>query len=634
MAFLYPAFLIGALAIAIPIVLHLLRRDVAPEVPFTAVRLLRRSTIERADRRRLRDLLLLIARVVALLLLAAAFARPYVQGAAPPVLRVVAIDRSYSMDAPGVFARALALARESIDEAASGERIAVVAFDDGAEVLAAPGGAADARAALKGLVSGFGATRYGPVVQQAADLAGGAAGRLVIITDLQRAGWDGEASSSLPGGWTLSVKDVMQDAAAPRSNLAVTAVTVADGRVAAAIRNDGPVARAGRVRVVYDGHEAAAAEYAVPPGGAIDAPIAWRAPETGSFTVAIDDPDGLAADNTRFVALGSRGAASSLIVSGSAGSGAGSAGARTGGDGAAASNAAGKASALYLSRALGTSPGDAVEVVSGSQVAAMSLEQLSTYRGVALVTTLGLERSARERLMSFVNGGGGLFITAAPDLDASILAEMTGWQPPLTAVEQGGPLTLAATDLRHPIFRPFGALAANLGQVRVDRSWRVSPDGWSVVARFSNGTPALLERVAGQGRVVLFASDVNRRWNDFPLHPAFVPFAMEAMRYVAGDRRQPRDFTVAQAPAQARQVPGVYRGPDNRPFSVNVDAREGALDRMNQRDFEGRVQRSGAGASRAADKQAQQTESSQSYWQYGLALMIATLIAESVVGRA
>src|SRR6476619_961046 len=99
MAFLYPAFLIGALATAIPIVLHLLRRDVAPEVPFTAVRLLRRSPVERADRRRLRDLLLLAARVVALLLLAAAFARPYVQGATPGAsLRIVAVDRSYSMN--------------------------------------------------------------------------------------------------------------------------------------------------------------------------------------------------------------------------------------------------------------------------------------------------------------------------------------------------------------------------------------------------------------------------------------------------------------------------------------------------------------------------------------------------------
>ena len=42
MSFLYPIFLAGAVAIAIPIALHLLRRDVAPEVPFTAVRLLRR----------------------------------------------------------------------------------------------------------------------------------------------------------------------------------------------------------------------------------------------------------------------------------------------------------------------------------------------------------------------------------------------------------------------------------------------------------------------------------------------------------------------------------------------------------------------------------------------------------------
>ncbi len=76
MSFLYPAFLLGAIAIAIPIVLHLLRRDVAPEVPFTAVRLLRRSPIQRSRRRRLQDLLLLAARVAALLLLAAAFARP------------------------------------------------------------------------------------------------------------------------------------------------------------------------------------------------------------------------------------------------------------------------------------------------------------------------------------------------------------------------------------------------------------------------------------------------------------------------------------------------------------------------------------------------------------------------------
>ena len=187
----------------------------------------------------------------------------------------------------------------------------------------------------------------------------------------------------------------------------------------------------------------------------------------------------------------------------------------------------------------------------------MSADEVSNYRGVALLSTRGLERAARDRLMTYVKGGGGLFVAAASDLEIAVLAEMTGWQPALTAVEQSGPLTLAATDLRHPIFRPFGALAANLGQVRFDRSWRVSPDGWSIVARFSNGSPALLERPLGQGRVVLFASDVDRRWNDFPLHPAFVPFAIEALRYVAGDRREPRELH--RGPGARRGAPGPGR---------------------------------------------------------------------------
>ena len=112
MSFLYPAFLIGGLAVAVPIVLHFLRRDVAPEVPFSAVRLLQRSPIERSRRRRLRDLLLLAARVAALLLLAAAFARPFAPGAsAASGVLLIAIDRSLSMSAPGVFERALDLAR-------------------------------------------------------------------------------------------------------------------------------------------------------------------------------------------------------------------------------------------------------------------------------------------------------------------------------------------------------------------------------------------------------------------------------------------------------------------------------------------------------------------------------------------
>ena len=130
MGFLYPAFLLGALAIAVPVVLHLLRRDVAPEVPFSAVRLLRRTPIEQTRRRRLKDLLLLAARVAALALLAAAFARPYLKAAAGDTpLHIVAVDRSYSMSAPGRFERALSLARDAIDAASRSDSVALIAFE-------------------------------------------------------------------------------------------------------------------------------------------------------------------------------------------------------------------------------------------------------------------------------------------------------------------------------------------------------------------------------------------------------------------------------------------------------------------------------------------------------------------------
>jgi hypothetical protein len=613
MAFLYPAFLLGGLAIALPIVLHLLRRHVAPEVPFTAVRLLQKSPVERAERRRLRELILLAARIAALLLLATAFARPYMRGAAPPPLRIVDVDRSFSLGAPGVFDRARELARAATAHASSAERVAVVAFDDRAEVVAPPGPAADAGRAVEGLQAGFGATRYGPVFQLAADLAGGAAGRLVIVSDLQRGGWDAESLAALPPGWELELEDARDSES---HNLAVTAASVEPDRVVASLQYSGADATSGRVRAFVDGKEAAAADFRVAPRGTVEVSIPWRVPTSGGLRVAVDDPGGLPADDARFVALGSM-AASPLVI--------------TSGDGAAGSPSA-KPAAFYLSRALGTTAGT-VDVAPASRLAGMSLDDVTSRRGVALLSTRGLDRAGRERLMAFVSAGGGLFLAAGPDLEIPVLAEMTGWQPPLAAVEQPGPLTLAPTDLRHPVFQPFGAVLANLAQVRFERAWRVDPQGWTVIARFSNGTPALVERAMGKGRVVLLASDVDRRWNDFPLHPAFVPFALETLRYVAGSRAA-HDYLVAEAPAEARHTPGVYRAADGRPFAVNVDIRESALEAMTADEFSRQVQRPAAGAGPAAVEQARQTEAHQSYWQYGLALMIATLVAESVAGRA
>ena len=98
-----------------PIVLHLFRREIAPPVPFTAVRFLQKRTIERQERRRIQDPWLLLLRVAALALLALAFARPYLRADAPtqpPV--VLAVDVSYSMGAPGRLEAARAAATTAL----------------------------------------------------------------------------------------------------------------------------------------------------------------------------------------------------------------------------------------------------------------------------------------------------------------------------------------------------------------------------------------------------------------------------------------------------------------------------------------------------------------------------------------
>ena len=607
MNFLYPAFLLGALATAIPIVLHFLRRDVAPEVPFSAVRLLRRSPVSRSRRRRLRDLVLLAARIVALLLLAAAFARPYIVGATgSSSLRIVAVDRSFSMGPPGRFVHAIDLARRAVDDARPGERVAILAFDDRADIIEPPGPAAAARAALAGLQPGSGATRYEALFAKAAEIAGADDGRLIVVTDLQRSGWEGEDRAVLPAGLVLDLKD----AGAPPDNLSVASFRVAGDRVVASIGNSGRTARTGQVRVERDGRTVATASYAVPPGSSVEAPIAYHVPGSGFIAVSIDDPDGFAADNRRFAVLDPVSPQLILLVTSGA-----------------------SESGFYLARALGATGGRMDTRASPSS--SMPQGDLSGYSAVVLLSTRGLERRSRELIAGFVRSGGGLLIAPSPDVEPVVLSAIFNWQPAIAGtVETAAAVTLSPMDLRHPIFRLFGARAANLGRVRFERTWRLGTEGWEVAARFTDGSAALLDRREGKGRVVLFASDLDRRWNDFPLQPAFVPFAVEAVRYVSGTRDRGRDYIIGSVPDGVADQPGVYRtSGGDRAVAVNVDTRESATGAMSTDEFAGMVERVSADRP-VADPRAQQVEARQAYWQYGLLLMLVALVAESFVGRS
>src|SRR4051812_47696719 len=619
MSFLTPLYFIGAALIALPIVLHLMRRDVAPPVPFTAVSLLKKTSVDRSRQHRLRDLLLLAARICALLLLAGSFARPYIAGARSTTrTTVIAVDRSFSMSAGGRRDRARALAREAID-AAAGDRIAVIAFDERADVVAPAGTASEARAAVAGIEPGFAATRYAAAFDKAAEvLSDSDRARLVVVTDLQRTGFDA-TSAVLPEGIELTVRD----AGSATQNLSVSNAAFDPARhlVTATVRNDGTESRTTDVRVDLADRRLPPKHVAIAAGESAEVAFEVQG-DPRTVKVSVNDETGYVADNDRFAVFDRVGLPRLLIVTGGAASTAG----------------------FYLSHALqadaGEGPDFDVRSVTGTAFAALTAAQMRDYAAVALLSTHALDRRVGERLRGFVDHGGGLFIAAGADVDPSLLSAMLDWKPVLAPRDSRRTRVLAATDLRHPIFRPFDAVAANFGQVAFERAWAIDPgDEWRVAARFTDGIPALLERhvevpaAASRtpGHVLLFTSDVDRRWNEFPLHPTFVPFTQELARYLGARLAPVSSFLVADVPQGVPGTPGFARAGD-RTIAVNVDPRESRVERVSPLEFQKLVVRTAASALPRAERLARDTESQQNYWRYGLMLLLVTLVVEAFVG--
>jgi hypothetical protein len=336
--------------------------------------------------------------------------------------------------------------------------------------------------------------------------------------------------------------------------------------------------------------------------------------QRATVVLAGDDPDGYAADNARYAVRESRTLPRVLVVNGTSGS----------------------TSGFYLTRALlaegDEGPDFEVRSVTGQALSALTSAQLRDESAIAILSTHGLDRRAGEALRAYLQSGGGLFVAASSDVDAAVLSTLLAWTPPLAPKDVRHAGVLAATDLRHPILRPFDAVAANLGQVTFDRAWAIDArNGWRVVARYTNGDAALAERTGGPGRVLLLTSDVDRRWNEFPLHASFVPFAQETARYLGAHAPVVTAVLVADVPAGMAPRPGLAES-GGRAMAVNVDPRESRIDRVTPSEFQTLVTRTASQARPRAQRLAAQTEGQQNYWRYGLMLMLAALAIEAFVG--
>ena len=136
MNFLYPLFLVGALAVALPILFHLIRRSPRNRIPFSALRFLEPSSPRLTRKSRLEHLWLLLLRCLILLLLAAAFARPYLEsalgtfdGETNPPSHFFLLDASASMKRGRAWEDARAILRRQLEQIETNARAAVYAFD-------------------------------------------------------------------------------------------------------------------------------------------------------------------------------------------------------------------------------------------------------------------------------------------------------------------------------------------------------------------------------------------------------------------------------------------------------------------------------------------------------------------------
>ncbi len=317
MGFLDPLFLVAAVAVAVPLVLHLARRHESRRVAFPALRYLLRTEREHARRIRLRQLLLLLLRVAVVLLVVAAGARLFLRGAGgahEPTALAIVLDNSLSTSRVAgeerVLDRLQALALRTLDLAGPDDRVWVLRAAEPWDV-ATPGNAASARVRVTSTEPSAAAADLGAAVARAAALVRGAglpAAEVELLSDLQASAFpDSGAASPAPGSGPRPALVVYRPPDAPGDNHFVADVLPGGGlpplagrrsQVAATLGGSDTVALP--LRLVVDERIRAAAT--APPGTAVLLPFGPFA--TGWVEGYVEtDPDALRGDDRRWFAL-------------------------------------------------------------------------------------------------------------------------------------------------------------------------------------------------------------------------------------------------------------------------------------------------------------------------------------------
>jgi hypothetical protein len=687
MGLLAPAFLAGLLAIGIPIAIHLVNRERRVVVQFPSLMFLHKIPYRSVRRQKLRHLLLLAMRCLALALLVAAFSRPFLQrhkaGASSlhgARERVILVDRSYSMGYADHWKRALDAARAATKDLAGNDRATIVFFANDPSAATEPtANQARLERAIAGAQLSSEGTRYEPALKLAAQILSASnlpRKEVVLISDFQRVGWGRRDDIQLPAGTAMSTVDV---GGAESADLAVTQVSTERDRtgdrdrvtVTARVTNTGSAARTVDATLDLGGRAVETKKLTVPPKGVAQArfsPNAVPASATrGTVRIARDS---LAANDAFNFTLAPGEAVSVLIVQPS------------------------KPRAnqsLYLRRALAIGDRPAFHVDVKSE-AALRAQDLASRSLVVLDEVQPPNGAVGARLREAILAGTGLLVVPGDLAAARWSSEWRAIMParlgPVVDRTRDAGATVASVDYGHPVFEQFSAPRS--GDFSTAHLFRyrqlVAPGDSGVIARLDDGAPALVEKSVGGGKVMMWTSSLDEYWTDLPLQPVFLPFVHELAKYAGryGDARawftagDVLDLSrhgeliapfVADAVAGAPAAPLVLESPSGhrtpltasgaehlatlseqgfyelrglgtaagsgRPIAVNVDPKESDLSRFDPKELVAAVTatpgagQAGAGAAAAPGE----LERGQTMWWYLLVVALMLLAAETVLSN-
>lgn len=561
MSFEAPLMLLGLLAIGPVLWIHLSQRREA-KVEFPAVSLLSRVARRRAPRLKIRTVLLLLLRILAVASLILATARPGLKVRRPGGIRsglalaqVIVLDDSLSMrrkvDDGAVFDRAVELAVAELDRLRPGDASMLVL--SGYPARSATGeisfDLSPASKALDALEPGFRSADIGGALRIAARALEESPlpqREVVVITDLCEDGWGGRPLP-WPAEAGVGFRVISASPDAPERNLSVDQVSVrplGDGAtreavVEAKVSNHGDsVVEAAEIVLEVDGTEAARGSMDLPPRGFAVKRFHHRFAKEGVHRGLVRiSPDALPQDDLRHFTIIVRKSMKVLVIDGDYRPG------------------SYRDEVFYLHKALQTpSPG---EVPIESSVVDLETARAGHLVGNDAVFVAGVGQipgGLASRIEQYVSAGGGLFVSPGKEGKLAGIEDVLPARIRSVRVSRRGlpPYRIGAVNRVHPIFGLFGEGPTGLEDVRVNAHLLVEPDPSlerGVVADLKGGVPLLLERKVGKGKVLLLTTTVDRDWTDLPIRPGFLPLVQRAARYLAGSLgdRDPRRVFVGRA---------------------------------------------------------------------------------------